>query len=385
MLERLRCGLCGKLEKAKLPEEAGPEKYDPTVASIVATLRYGQGMPWNRIQELQKSAGVPLPASVQWELVRDAVGRGPGHVYRWLLEEAAQGDLMHNDDTSMQILELTAKLKHHLPVHEDDPQRTGVFTTNILSVGPGRPIISLFFTGARHSGENLADVLARRRSELPLPMQMCDALSRNPPRDVKTILSNCLSHGRRKFYELVEIFPSQVRHVLRCLRIVYRVDGRAKRKELSPDERLRLHQARSGPVMRRLREWLQRQFDERLVEPNSSLGQSISYMLKHWEKLTLFLRVPGAPLDNNICERALKLAIRHRKNSLFYKTCRGAQVGDLYMSLIHTCFHAKVDPFDYLTQLQRHHERVAASPGEWLPWNYRQQLSSVAPSVASRS
>lgn len=382
-LERLRCGLCGKLQKAELPAAAGPEKYDPTVASIVATLRYGQGLPFNRLQHWQQAAGIPLPASTQWELVRDAIECGPKDVYQQLLREAAQGELLHNDDTYMQILELTGKLKRHEPVHEDDPRRSGVFTTNILSLAPGRPTISLFFSGTRHAGENLRELLGQRMAELPPPIQMCDGLSRNLPGDLPTILANCLSHGRRKFYELTDKFESQVRHVLRCLRIVYRVEGRAKRKELSADERLRRHQARSGPVMQQLHGWLQRQFDERHVEPNSALGESIAYMLKHWEKLTLFLRVPAAPLDNNICERALKLAIRHRKNSLFYKTRRGAQVGDLYMSLIHTCYHAHADPFDYLTQLQRHHQQVSASPGQWLPWNYQQQLARTAELVAT--
>jgi hypothetical protein len=382
-LERLRCDLCGKLQKAELPEEAGPDKYDPTVTSIVATLRYGQGLPWNRIAQLQHAAGVPLPASVQWELVHNAVDCGLKDVYQLLLQEAAQGELLHNDDTYMQVLELAGKLKNREPLREDDPQRTGVFTTNILSVAEGRPTISLFFTGPRHSGENLRELLSQRMTDLPPPLQMCDALSRNMPGDLKTILANCLSHGRRKFYELTDKFASQVRHVLKCLRIVYRVEGRARRQMLSATERLHVHQARSGPVMRHLHEWLECQFEERLVEPNSALGESISYMLKHWDKLTLFLRVPGAPLDNNICERALKLAIRHRKNSLFYKTQRGADVGDLYMSLIHTCYHAHADPFDYLTQLQRKHERVAESPGQWLPWNYKQQLASSSEPIPS--
>ena len=123
-----------------------------------------------------------------------------------------------------------------------------------------------------------------------------------------------------------------------------------------------------------LHRWLKAQLDERLVEPNGSLGSAISYMLKHWEKLTLFLRVPGAPLDNNACERILKMAIRHRKNSLFYKTQRGADVGDLYMSLVHTCYSSGASPIDYLTELQRNHERVRAAPGDWMPWNYRAQL-----------
>lgn len=373
-VERLRCGLCGKMETADLPEEAGSTKYDPTVASIIATLRYGQGMPWKRIEQIQKSAGVPLPASVQWEVVRDAARRGPGAAYRQLLWEAAQGSLMHNDDTPMRILELTAKVKSNEPIH-DDPERRGVFTTSILSVDEGRPTIALFFTRAQHAGENLRDVLSERMADRPPPLQMCDALSRNMPSDLGTIVANCLAHGRRNFYDLAKNFPPQVRHVLQCLKKVYRVDAQAKEQKLSPQDRLRLHQEQSGPVMDELHKWLQEQFDERKVEPNSSFGEAISYMLKHWENLTRFLRVPGAPLDNNLCERALKMSIRHRKNSLFYKTLRGAQVGDLYMSLIHTCCLSKVDPFDYLTELQRNHERVVSSPADWMPWNYRRQLA----------
>ena len=176
---------------------------------------------------------------------------------------------------------------------------------------------------------------------------------------------------------MVEDFPAEVTYVLECLKKVYQTDAEAKQQQLSPDERLRLHQEQSGPVMDELRLWLQTQFDERLVEPNSSLGEAISYMLKHWQKLTLFLRVAGAPLDNNVCERALKMAIRHRKNSLFYKTSeahdgRPLHESDPYLLLV------GASPVDYLTELQRNHERVRAAPGDWMPWNYRQQLVTTA-------
>jgi hypothetical protein len=131
-----------------------------------------------------------------------------------------------------------------------------------------------------------------------------------------------------------------------------------------------------------------RQFDERRVEPNSAIGGAISYLLRHWEKLTLFLRVPGAPLDNNICERALKKAIRHRRNSLFYKTSHGAHVGDVFMSLIHTCELGGANPFDYLTELDRHADEAAVDPQHWMPWNYRGTLEGMghvkAPSEQSR-
>jgi hypothetical protein len=373
-LERLRCGLCGAPFTAELPEEAGLEKYYPSVAATVATLRYGEGMPWNRLQRLQQLAGIPFPASDQWEQVRDAAERGPRAAYRQLIALAAQGDLMHNDDTTMRVLELMEKTKRHQPLLEEDPQRRGVFTTGIVSVAQGRPDIVLFFTGPHHAGENLRTLLQSRSQELPLPIQMCDALSRNMPEDLRVILANCLAHGRRNFVDVVNEFPAEVRRVLECLKKVYQADAQAKKQRLSADERLRLHQQQSKPVMDELHRWLKAQLDDRLVEPNSSLGAAISYMLKHWEKLTLFLRVSGAPLDNNACERILKMAIRHRRNSLFYKTQRGAEVGDLYMSLVHTCYSSGASPIDYLTQLQRNHERVRAAPGDWMPWNYRAQL-----------
>ena len=126
--------------------------------------------------------------------------------------------------------------------------------------------------------------------------------------------------------------------------------------------------------MDELHQWLKKQFDEKKVEPNSSLGKAISYMLNHWEKLTRFLEIPGAPLDNNVCEQALKKTVLHRKNSLFYKTERGAYIGDLFMSLIHTCNLNGENPFDYLTELQKHSAEVFKNPSAWMPWNYRDNL-----------
>ena len=276
-LERLRCHTCGEIFTAELPPEAGPDKYDPSVVAVVATLRYGEGMPGNRLQRMQQFAGVPLPASDQWELVRDAQELGPRDAYQHLLWLAAQGD------TPMRVLELKGKTQRQQPLLEEDPERRGVFTTGVVSLASGRPTIALFFTGPHHAGENLRTLLEHRVTELPPPIQMCDALSRNMPDDLRVIIANCLVHGRRNFVEVVEAFPAEVQYVLECLKKVYQTDAQAKQQQLSPDERLRLHQAQSGPVMKELHRWLTARFAEKLVEPNSSLGGAISYMLKHWE------------------------------------------------------------------------------------------------------
>ena len=170
--------------------------------------------------------------------------------------------------------------------------------------------------------------------------------------------------------------PSSCRHLLESLAVVYRNDAVARERRLSPEARLRFHQEASGPTMQQLHDWLERQLGEKRTEPNSALGGAIGYMLKHWEELTLFLRQAGAPLDNNVCERALKKAILHRKNALFYKTRNGARVGDLFMSLIYTCQLNEANPFDYLTELQQHAEAARGrAPSVWMPWNYRDALA----------
>ena len=226
------------------------------------------------------------------------------------------------------------------------------------------------FTGWQHAGENLAAVLRRRGADLEPPIQMCDALSRNLSAQFRSILAHCLSHGRREFVSVAEKFPAECRHVLEALGKVYGVDAQAKDQGMTPEQRLAHHQTQSQPVMDQLQVWMRDQIEGKLVEPNSGLGQAIEYMLRHWQPLTLFLRQPGAPLDNNICEQALKMAILHRKNSLSYKTLNGARTGDLFMGLIHTCRLNKVNPYDYLLAIATHGEVVKLIPKAWLPWNY---------------
>lgn len=372
-LERLRCNACGQVFTAEEPEGVGPEKYDETAAAMIAQLKYGSGIPFYRLESLEEQLGIPLPAATQWEIVEEAAETiKPAH--EELIRQAAQGEVLHNDDTSMRVLRME---------REPSDERTGVFTSGIVSTGQGRNI-ALYFTGRQHAGENMADVLQRRVAELLAPIQMCDALSRNVPKmsaEVEILLANCLAHGRRQFVEVAANFPDECRYVLEMLGRVYGHDAEAREHRLTQAERLQLHQERSGPVMDELHKWLERQFAEHRTEPNSGLGKAITYLLRHWRPLTLFLREPGAPLDNNIAERALKRAVLHRKNALFYRTLNGAQVGDLFMSVIHTCQLCHVNSFDYLIELQRHAPELATNPADWMPWNYRNALAHAPPSA----
>jgi transposase len=378
-LQKLRCHLCGQVFTAAAPEGAGEKKYDATAGSMIGLLKYGSGLPFNRLDGLQGDLGVPLPASTQWDIVQ-AVAANLAPAFAELIRQAAQGDVLHNDDTTVKILELMGEggrqeaLADAVGDVNDADQRRGLYTSGVVALRDGHRV-ALFFSGRRHAGENLAQVLKHRAEQLPPPIQMCDALSRNLPGELQTILAHCLAHARRRFVDVYDRFPEPCRHLLETLAVVYRNDAVARERQLSPEARLQFHQEASRPTMQDLHDWLTRQLEEKRTEPNSALGGAIGYMLRHWDQLTLFLRQAGAPLDNNLCERALKKAILHRKNALFYKTRNGACVGDLFMSLIYTCQLNQANPFDYLTRLQRNADPLAVSPELWMPWNYREALA----------
>jgi hypothetical protein len=369
----VRCRLCDSVFCAALPEGVSQARYSETAASMIALLKYGSGMPFYRLQGLQTNLQLPLPDATQWEIVaRAAVA--PREVFAELMRQAAQAPLLYNDDTPARILQFDGEAARKRIAQDPAASSRAVFTSGIVAALGSHHVV-LYMTGQNHAGENLAKVLEHRARELDAPMQMCDALSRNYPKGFQTVISNCLIHARRNFVDVVEPFPEPCRFVIQTLAEVYRHEGHGKEHNLTHAQRLAYHQQHSAPLMEELRKWMHEQFEQRKVEPNSGLGKAIRYMDKHWSKLTLFLRQAGAPLDNNICERALKKAILHRKNSMYYRTQLGAQIGDIYMSLIGTCQMCKVNPFDYLNALQRYAQRVHEQVHRWLPWNYHEQLA----------
>jgi transposase len=381
-LDRYRCGGCGDVFTAPAPVEARGPKYDEHAVAIMALLRYGAGMPLHRLDRLQRNLETPVPASTQWEVVRDHVD-ALAPVHDELYRHAASGRVLHNDDTSVRILAFMGRRRAELVAQGalPDPDRTGLFTTGIVSITEAGPI-ALFFSGRKHSGENFTSLLRAREPGLPAPIHMCDGLDRNRPTGHTVIEDNCLAHGRRHVVDEANNFPAECRHVLEALGKVFKTDDECKKQALSDDQRLAVHQRDSAPVMAELRCWMITQLDDKRIEPNSGLGDAFQYLLKRWDKITLFLRVAGAPLDNNICERILKMAIRHRNNSLFYRSLRGARVGDICMALIHTAELHGENPFEYLVALLVHHADVAADPAAWLPWTFRATLARASPAAA---
>jgi hypothetical protein len=379
--QQLRCGGCGKVFTAKPPPEAHGPKFSESAASALALVHFGLGTPLYRIERFQGALGTPVPDATQWDVLHSrALELYPA--YKHLLHCAAQAPELFADDTCMPVLQFMGKRRQKLRERDKlpRPDRTGLFTTGIVAKTPEGEI-ALFITGRRHAGEKLDALLERRAKELDPPLVMFDGLQHNVPKNHPVRESNCLAHGRRGIVDEAENFPEQCQHVLEQIREVYAVEKACKQEGLSAQARLWMHQLVSAPTMAQLRAWMTEQMEQRNVEPNSDLGRAFKYLLKRWDKLTVFLRVPGAPIDNNTSERLLKLPVLLRKAAMFYRSERGAVVGDIYMSLIRTATMHGQNPFDYLMALMTHCSAVAEAPERWMPWNYSQTLAELSASA----
>jgi rubredoxin len=379
-LEKLRCSACGVIFTAELPAGVGEEKYSAQARAVLAVSRYYLGVPGYRLQGYQAMLGVPVPDATQWDQI-EVVGDCAYKVFAQMEREAAQGELIFHDDTAVRILALIQENRDlvaaaHAQGLSTPNERTGMHTTALV-VQVGEHTAILYYSSRCHAGENLQGLLDKREAGRDKPLAMSDALASNAVADESRLIRcHCLAHGRRKFSDLEAVFPHECQVVLEVLSQVFDHDEQARKEQLSPQARLAYHQAQSQPLMEALKTWLDKQMDDHLVEPNSALGKAIGYMQRHWVTLTKFLSVPGAPLDNNLAERALKLFIRQRNNSLFYKSTHSAYIASVLTSLIATCLYAGVNAVEYLVALQEHRREVFADPAAWLPWAYANSRAS---------
>jgi len=378
-IEKYRCNLCGAIYKAKLPNNLPDDPnvrrhYDESAKTVIVLLRYGYGFPVIRLEKFQKNVGIPLPASTQWDKIEE-VADTIYPVFEELKRTAAQGKIVYNDDTTNKVLTLMEEIEKEKQTGEKG--RTGIFTSGIISIVDDHQI-ALYFTGRQHAGENANDLFKSREKDRSPPIYMNDAKKGNTPKDTEVIECNCNVHARRYFVKLVDDFPEECEYVIvDVFSKIYENERITQKHEMSPDERLKFHKENSKPIMDDFFEWLNEKKDNDLVEPNSSLGKAISYTLNHWDNLTRFLHVEDAPLDNNICERAIKIAIFHRKNSLFFKNEHGAYIGDMFMSLIHTCSLNDINVFYYLTEIQKHKSELFKNSEKFLPWNYQATIEQL--------
>ena len=372
-LEKLRCSACGEIFTAPLPTEAGEQKYSAHARAVVVLARYYLGLPFYRLETFQAAVGVPVADATLWELA-EQVANGLYPVFDQLAYEAAQSAIFYHDDTHARILSLLIENRKAAAGEGPALDRTGIVTTGVVAQHGERTII-LYFSGRQHAGENLSQLLEHRQADLPKPLVMSDALAANTLTNEEAVIRcYCLFHGRRHFDDINEVFPDISTRVVDDLNQVFQFEAHTREQAMSGEQRLAYHQRHSRPVLEALKPWLEHPLDEHEVETIISAGKAVAYLLNHWPKLTRFLTEINAPLDSNIVERALKLMIRQRKNSLFYATAYSATVGSMLTSVLATCVAAGVNVLHYLVTLQENHTAVCRTPAAWLPWNYTEPL-----------
>jgi hypothetical protein len=364
--------------KAPLPEDVledgeADQQYGYSARALMAINKFYTGTPYYHQEKLTDLFGYYISASTIFDQC-EYVANDSMPVFYELKRQAAAAELFLLDDTHNRILEQQPELRDK-PNGKGQQLRTGVYSSGLIAARTdGREII-LFETSLGHAGEHLDSILQNRPADLPAPKIMSDALSSNRVTKIVVIVCYCNAHSRRQFYDLEKLTPEEIGWVLDTYGKIWEHEAIVKDKQMTDEQRLVYHQEHSLPVMMSLREWAHKKMASESFEEYSALGKAIKYFLKYYPGLIMFCVALGAPIDNNRMEEKLKIVIRGRKTSHFYKTVNGAGVANVIISLIATAAQAGANSYDYLVTLQKNRDQVKANPKNWLPWNYQETLA----------
>jgi len=385
-IETFRCIDCARHVAAPVTQmlEETIGRYHYSAVANLASLRYLWGMPAYRIEAYSKNVGLRISDATHFYLMEQAADK-VFSFYNALKLESFKAPVKYIDDTRMLVISLMNEIKkekENVSAQGGDPSevRSGIHTSQLTAEFSPNRKIALYQTGIQHSGEFLEQIMAARTLEEKV-IVMSDASSSNFSKNIniKTPILNaaCNFHARRNFFDLKDIYVEHVDQILKLYAQVFKNDAHCKKCNLKGPERLLYHQNHSVPVMNALYLLAKDNLEKKGVEPNSKLGKAYNYIIKHWDKLSLFLKEENAPVSNNEAERMLKVAIRHRKNSLFYKTDIGAKVGDILMTILVTAHYNNINANEYLEALLKYQKIWKKNPEPWLPWNFKATLEKV--------
>ena len=198
-------------------------------------------------------------------------------------------------------------------------------------------------------------------------------------------LAGCLAHARRKFVEALESAGSrQAAWLLGQMRHLYRIEAELRNRSASAKERLRVRSVESRPIMRRIkRALIALKTAERAPLPQSQLMRAIDYTLGQWDALSVFLSDGRVEIDNNLVENAIRPTVLGKKNWLFFGEAQAGQRGAILYTLIESCRHHRIDPFEYLRDVltrlpyMTNQQSAQLTPAAWaaakrpMPWEWR--------------
>lgn len=366
--EAVECKSCGYEEVTPLPEPLASSmigRFAPSAVAMLAFLRYFAGYASHRLELTSGYFGLEIPETTQWGAFEIAADRLLP-LKKLLCALAAQADVITMDHTHARVI---AEERHRKRLRESGEDSRVAMATSGYLVELAEPVekFALFHTGPLDAGQHLKTLLEPRVPGTGTLVVACDALASNQNQDhPDVVLALCNVHARRQILDLGEYMPKLGREIVLCYDAVFQTERRAK--QLPPDARMQLHQTHSLPAMRKIRDLALEELLSERRGPNGKITDAFSYIIRHFERLVTFCRVPRAPVHTNDVERALKKPILHRKNSLFHQTFAGSGVGDLFTSLFFSAEMAGHNPVAYVTRLLENWRDVAAHPRTYLPW-----------------
>ena len=380
IVEQLRCNACQAVYKAPLSADVledgdADQQYGYSARALMAINKFYTGTPYYHQENLTDLFGFYISASTIFDQC-ECVANDSMPVFYELKRQAADAELFLLDDTHNRILEQQPEWRDK-PNGKGQQLRTGVYSSGLIATRADGHEIILFETSLGHAGEHLDSILQNRQTDLPAPKIMSDALGSNTVTKTAVIVCYCNAHARRQFYDLETLYPEEIGWVLDTYGKIWEHEALVKDKQMGDEKRLAYHQEHSLPMMISIREWAYKKMESESFEEYSALGKAIKYFLKIYDGLIMFCMVLGAPIDNNRMEEKLKIVIRGRKTSHFYKTVNGAGVANVIISLIATADQAGENSYDYLVALQKNRDKVKANPKNWLPWNYQKTLAEA--------
>jgi hypothetical protein len=305
-------------------------------------------------------------------------------IWRYLHLLARSAMLFFGDDTGATVLNARMQVRKNRRTGVCEI-RTGCHTTCIIAITQDGHALSLFVTGIHHTGEVMDLVLTGRDSKLPAPIFMGDCIASNTVTTTVVLYAGCNSHAVRRFKELAERYPEEADFVLSRYKAIYDNDEYCRTQLLSAEARRDYHQKHSRPLLREITEHGLELFEQRKVEPNSDLGAAFNFILDNERRLSAFARYPNAPLDNNKCERELRLCVRLRETAHFFRNAIGASIADCILTVGATALAANQNLLDYFVAVQRYAQDVREHPDLWLPWHYQARLQELDQARLARS
>lgn len=373
-LQTLRCNACGEIFEPKLPEDIPKTGHSmPSAQAVLTIMHYQIGVPFASISKFQKMFDQKISVSQLWDAIEHAA-KAIKPIYHELNQQSANCYLFYTDDTKARILSHYPENKKNRDKkkrNKDPDDRVATYTSLIIGCTSEGHEIYQYFHGRKYAGENLADLLIQRDLLNGKPIQMKDASTMNAPTNIEVFEAKCNAHAIRKFKDLKSLYPKECEEILKRYVKVSKKDKDLLGERVTARDRLANHKEFSLPLMKEIKSYMKGLIDNKKIEPNSTLGEAIAYFTSHYKELTAFCHIEGAPFDNNKCERGLKMVIRLRKTSMFYKNKHGAEVAGILHSVLYTAQESGVNVLHYLQTIMENQEKVCLDPKSYLPWMYQ--------------